>query len=66
MITRLLFFWVLTFWAAARFLTSDNGRWFYVMGASVGLAIQSKYTGILLFRFFSFSFFGAANIAHGS
>ncbi len=43
----LLFFWVLTLWAAARFLTSGNGKWFYVMGASVGLAIQSKYTGVL-------------------
>ena len=43
----LLFFWVLTLWAATRFLTSGNGRWFYVIGASVGLAIQSKYTGVL-------------------
>jgi len=43
----LLFFWVFTLWAAARFLISGNGRWFYVMGASVGLAIQSKYTGVL-------------------
>ena len=47
MITRLLFFWVLTLWAAARFVTVRQGNWFYFMGISVGLAIQSKYTGIL-------------------
>jgi 4-amino-4-deoxy-L-arabinose transferase-like glycosyltransferase len=52
----LLFFWVLALWAAARFLIAGNGKWFYVMGASVGLAIQCKYTGVLaipiLFIFF--------------
>ncbi len=45
----LLFFWVLTLWAAARFVRSGNDKWFYFMGASVGLAIQSKYTGVLAF-----------------
>ena len=43
----LLFFWVLTLWAAARFVRSGKDKLFYFMGISVGLAIQSKYTGIL-------------------
>jgi len=43
----LLFSWVLALWAAARFVVSGQGKWFYVMGIAVGLAIQSKYTGIL-------------------
>ncbi len=55
----LLFFWVLTLWAAARFVRSGNDKWFYFMGISVGLAIQSKYTGILAITFFSCFLFGA-------
>ncbi len=43
----LLFFWVLTLWTAARFVRSGKDNLFYFMGISVGLAIQSKYTGIL-------------------
>jgi 4-amino-4-deoxy-L-arabinose transferase-like glycosyltransferase len=43
----LIFFWVLTMWATARFLKSGNPQWFYAMGIAVGLAILSKYTGVL-------------------
>lgn len=44
----LMFFWSLAFWAAARLLASADGRWFYVIGIAAGLAIQSKYTGVLV------------------
>jgi hypothetical protein len=44
----LLFFWVMALWAAARFLRSGDLRCFYAMGAAAGLAIQSKYTGVLV------------------
>jgi Dolichyl-phosphate-mannose-protein mannosyltransferase len=44
----LLFFWVVALWAAASFLRSQDPRWFYAMGAAAGLAIQSKYTGVLI------------------
>lgn len=44
----LIFFWLLALWAGCRFLREGEGRWFYVMGAAAGLAIQSKYTGVLI------------------
>ena len=44
----LLFFWVMALWAAASFVRSEDPRWFYTMGAAAGLAIQSKYTGVLI------------------
>jgi hypothetical protein len=44
----LLFFWIMALWAAARFLRSEDPKWFYTMGAAAGLAIQSKYTGVLI------------------
>jgi len=44
----LIFFWLVALWAASRFLQEGQGRWFYVMGAAAGLAIQSKYTGVLI------------------
>jgi 4-amino-4-deoxy-L-arabinose transferase-like glycosyltransferase len=44
----LLFFWVATLWAAARFVQSERPAWFYVMGITCGLAMLSKYTGVLL------------------
>ncbi|MBI5568843.1 MAG: glycosyltransferase family 39 protein [Desulfomonile tiedjei] len=44
----LLFFWALTLWSVARFLKSQDPRWFYVIGIATGLAILSKYTGVLL------------------
>ncbi|MEW6531321.1 MAG: glycosyltransferase family 39 protein [Thermodesulfobacteriota bacterium] len=44
----LLFFWLATVWAAVRFIEKENSRWFFVMGLTSGLAIQSKYTGVLV------------------
>lgn len=44
----LIFGWVLALWAAANFLKNEDTRWFYVLGTAAGLAIQSKYTGVLL------------------
>ncbi|HMK34318.1 MAG TPA: glycosyltransferase family 39 protein [Desulfomonilaceae bacterium] len=44
----LVFFWTLGVWASAGFLKSGDPRWFYVMGIAAGLAIQSKYTGVLM------------------
>jgi hypothetical protein len=43
----LIFFWVMTLWAVARFLKSNNPAWFYVMGVGLGLSMLSKYTGVL-------------------
>lgn len=55
----LIFFWMFSLWAAARFVRSGDKDWFYVMGAGAGLSIQSKYTGVLiipcLFFFLLFS-----------
>ncbi len=44
----LLFSWLLTVWAAARFIKTGRMGWFYIMGIGAGLAVQSKYTGVLL------------------
>jgi 4-amino-4-deoxy-L-arabinose transferase-like glycosyltransferase len=44
----LLFFWLATLWAAVRFIEGENPHWFFVMGLTSGLAIQSKYTGVLV------------------
>ncbi|MFH0824920.1 MAG: glycosyltransferase family 39 protein [Pseudomonadota bacterium] len=44
----LMFFQLCALWAAARFLRSEDQRWFYVMGASAGASILSKYTGVLV------------------
>jgi 4-amino-4-deoxy-L-arabinose transferase-like glycosyltransferase len=44
----LVFFWSLGLWAGARLLKSEDPRWFYVIGLAAGLAIQSKYTGVLM------------------
>lgn len=44
----LIFFWMLGLWATSRFLRSGNNDWFYVMGVAAGLAMQSKYTGVLM------------------
>lgn len=44
----LIFFWTLTLWAAAQFIRSGDGRWFFIMGIAAGLSIQSKYTGVLV------------------
>jgi len=44
----LMFFWMLTLYAAAQLLRSGRRDWFLIMGLATGLAIQSKYTGVLL------------------
>ena len=44
----LMFFWVLTLWAATNYLVSRDKRWLYGMGLAAGLSIQSKYTGVLV------------------
>ncbi len=44
----LTFFWVLTMWACARWVKSQNPGWFYAIGLAAGLAMLSKYTGVLL------------------
>ncbi|MGC8907941.1 MAG: ArnT family glycosyltransferase [Desulfomonilaceae bacterium] len=44
----LIFFWLCTLWATVKFHRSFHRNWFLVIGLTVGLAIQSKYTGILL------------------
>lgn len=43
----LVFFWLLTAWCAARFIRSEERSWFLWMGAAAGLAVLSKYTGVL-------------------
>jgi 4-amino-4-deoxy-L-arabinose transferase-like glycosyltransferase len=43
----LTFFWMLVLWAAVRFVKTEDGRWFYLMGPAAGLCMQSKYTGVL-------------------
>ncbi|MCA1962023.1 MAG: glycosyltransferase family 39 protein [Desulfomonile sp.] len=43
-----LFFWIACLWAAARFLKNGDSKWFYVIGVCGGLAILSKYTGVLV------------------
>ncbi len=44
----LLFFWTAALWGAVKLIKSEDGRWFYFLGATAGLAIQSKYTGVLV------------------
>lgn len=44
----LMCFWTLGLWAGAQFVKSEDPRWFYVIGIAAGLAIQSKYTGVLM------------------
>ncbi len=45
----LIMFWALALWSCARFLESEDPRCFYFIGTAAGLAIISKYTGVLLF-----------------
>ncbi|MCX5873059.1 MAG: glycosyltransferase family 39 protein, partial [Deltaproteobacteria bacterium] len=42
-----LLFWTLAMWSTAKFLRTENYRYFYLTGCAAGLAILSKYTGIL-------------------
>jgi 4-amino-4-deoxy-L-arabinose transferase-like glycosyltransferase len=45
--TPLLFFWTAGLAAFARLITSDNPRWWLVIGVVMGLALLSKYTALL-------------------
>jgi 4-amino-4-deoxy-L-arabinose transferase-like glycosyltransferase len=46
--TPVLLFWTATLWALARLLASGRGLWWLVAGAAAGLALDSKYTAVLL------------------
>jgi len=46
--TPLLFFWTATLWALARLYATGRGAWWLAAGVAAGLALDSKYTGILL------------------
>ena len=44
----LLFFWTATLWAVARVAVGRSGGWWLVAGVFGGLALDSKYTALLL------------------
>jgi 4-amino-4-deoxy-L-arabinose transferase-like glycosyltransferase len=44
----LLFFWTATFWATARLSAGGSGWWWLAAGLAGGLALDSKYTALLL------------------
>ena len=44
----LLLFWTATLWALARLRRTGNGWWWIVAGIAAGLALDSKYTAVLL------------------
>ena len=46
--TPVLFFWTLTLFALARLVATGNAAWWIAAGAALGLALASKYTGLLL------------------
>ncbi len=46
--TPLLLFWTFAFWAMSRIISGGPGGWWLVIGLFVGLALQSKYTAVLL------------------
>lgn len=46
--TPLMFFWTGALAALARVQAGGDGRWFLVAGVAAGLAIASKYTGVLM------------------
>lgn len=46
--TPLLFFWVAALWAAGRLVRTGRARWWWAVGAAAGLALDSKYTALLL------------------
>lgn len=46
--TPLLLFWTCALWGAARWLHDRRGAWWLLIGASAGLALDSKYTAALL------------------
>lgn len=43
----LIFFWMLGVWALARLVSSDNPRWWLLVGGFSGLMLYSKYTAVL-------------------
>ncbi len=45
--TPLLFFWALGLFAIGRLIASGDGRWWWLAGLAGGLALDSKYTGVL-------------------
>lgn len=46
--TPLLLFWTMTLWALARLHATGQPRWWLVAGLAAGLALDSKYTAVLL------------------
>jgi 4-amino-4-deoxy-L-arabinose transferase-like glycosyltransferase len=44
----LTFFWIAALWGAVRFIKTEKPCWFYFIGVTAGLSIQSKYTGVLI------------------
>ena len=46
--TPLILFWIATLWALARIVTDDAGWWWIAAGVFAGLALDSKYTAVLL------------------
>ncbi|HUC19832.1 MAG TPA: glycosyltransferase family 39 protein [Acetobacteraceae bacterium] len=45
--TPLLFFWALGLFAIGRLVATGEGRWWLLAGLAAGLALDSKYTGLL-------------------
>jgi 4-amino-4-deoxy-L-arabinose transferase-like glycosyltransferase len=46
--TPLLFFWSIALYALVRILGGGSSAWWWIVGVSMGLALQSKYTAVLL------------------
>lgn len=46
--TPLLLFWTATLWALGRLAATGEARWWLIAGAFAGLALDSKYTAILI------------------
>ncbi len=46
--TPAVLFWTATLWALARLLATGRGAWWLVAGVCAGLALDSKYTAVLL------------------
>jgi 4-amino-4-deoxy-L-arabinose transferase-like glycosyltransferase len=46
--TPLLLFWTATLWALSRLHATGRGAWWLAAGLAAGLALDSKYTGVLL------------------
>lgn len=46
--TPLLFFWSIALYALVRIFSGGGSQWWWVVGIAMGLALQSKYTALLL------------------